>query len=130
MPLDAARRKLLYKIAMAYYEDDLTQEQIAQRFGLSRVKVSRLLRQARDEQIVRISIPPLDAKPDLERQLEARYGLDEAVIVTPVAYDTGTLTRELGAAAAQYLLRCLQGAEIVGISWGTTLRAGNYEGVE
>ena len=54
---------------MAYYEDDLTQEQIARRFGLSRIKVSRLLQQARHERIVQITIvPPLDPKPDLERR--------------------------------------------------------------
>ena len=34
---------LLYKIAKAYYEDGLTQDQIGKRFGLSRIKVSRLL---------------------------------------------------------------------------------------
>lgn len=39
----ADRRKLLYKLAKAYYEDQLTQAQIGKRFGLSRIKVSRLL---------------------------------------------------------------------------------------
>ena len=36
-------KKLLFKIAKAYYEDGLTQEQIGKRLGLSRIKVSRLL---------------------------------------------------------------------------------------
>ena len=124
MPIDAARRKLLYKIAMAYYEDDLTQEQIAQLFGLSRIKVSRLLQQARQERIVQITvIPPQDPKPDLERQLEARYRLDEAVIVSPSSYDTAALVHDLGQAGAEYLVRTLHCNEIVGISWGSTLRA-------
>jgi len=124
MPVDAARRKRLYKIAMAYYEDDLTQEQIALRFGVSRIKVSRLLQQARQERIVQIAVvAPQDAKPDVERKLEAKYGLDEVVIVTPAAYAQPNLVHDLGQAAADALARSLQGNEVVGISWGSTLRA-------
>jgi DNA-binding transcriptional regulator LsrR (DeoR family) len=123
MPVDASRKKLLYKIAMAYYQDDLTQEQIARRLGLSRIKVSRWLRQARRERIVQISIvPPLDPKPDLERKLEAIYGLDEVIVVTPGNEDAASVARDLGVAAADYLVRCLQGQEVVAMSWGSTLR--------
>jgi DNA-binding transcriptional regulator LsrR (DeoR family) len=124
MHVDGARRKLLYKVAMAYYADDLTQEQIAQRFSLSRIKVSRMLQQARQERIVQISIiAPPDPKPDLERKLEARYGLDEVIVVSPGSDERQALARELGAAAAEYLARCLQGQETVAMSWGSTLRA-------
>ena len=49
MVLTGDRHRLLYKIARAYYMDDLTQEKIGKRIGLSRMKVSRLLRQARNE---------------------------------------------------------------------------------
>jgi DNA-binding transcriptional regulator LsrR (DeoR family) len=124
MPVDAARKKLLYKIAMAYYEDDLTQEQISRRFGLSRIKVSRMLQQARHERIVQITIvPPQDPKPDLERKLEAMYGLAEVIVGARATDDSASLVRELGAAAAEYLVRCLQGREVVAMSWGSTLRA-------
>jgi DNA-binding transcriptional regulator LsrR (DeoR family) len=73
---DVETTKLLYRIARAYYENDLTQEQIGKRFGLSRIKVSRLLRRAREEGIVQITVvSPLASHADLEGQLEARYGL-------------------------------------------------------
>ena len=73
---------LLYKIAKAYYEDGLTQDQIGRRFGLSRIKVSRLLQQARQSRVVQITItPPPDSFGDLERDLETAYGLDEVVVV-------------------------------------------------
>ena len=58
MTTDQDRRKLLYKIAKAYFEEGLTQRQIGLRLGLSRIKVSRLLQQARDERIVQITITP------------------------------------------------------------------------
>jgi DNA-binding transcriptional regulator LsrR (DeoR family) len=118
----ASRKKLLYKIAKAYYEDNLTQGEIGTRFGLSRIKVSRLLQQARDEKIVQFTlIPPSESKVELERELETRYELDEAVIVSPSSYDKAVLTSALGSAAADCLLRSLQGQEVLGLSWGTTL---------
>ena len=116
------KKKLLYKLAKAYYEDNLTQGEIGKRFGLSRIKVSRLLQQARDERIVQITIiPPQEPNAELERKLEARFGLDEAVIVFPSSYDKETVVQELGPPAAECLLRSLQGNEVISISWGTTL---------
>ena len=74
MVSDVETQKLLFKIASAYYEDGLTQEQIGTRFSLSRVKVSRLLRQAREERIVQISVvPPQDSNVRLERELEHAF---------------------------------------------------------
>lgn len=118
------RKKLLYKLAKAYYEDQLTQGQIGKRFGLSRIKVSRLLQQARDEKIIQITItPPPNSNAELERELEARYGLDEVVIVSPPGYDNLTIVQEIGPAAADCLFRSLQDSEVLGLSWGTTLLA-------
>ena len=74
---------LLYKIAKAYYEDGFTQDQIGKRFGVSRIKVSRLLQQARQSRVVQITItPPADSFGDLERDLETAYPLDEVVVVS------------------------------------------------
>jgi DNA-binding transcriptional regulator LsrR (DeoR family) len=120
--MDRESRRALYKIAKAYYEDGLTQEQIGARLGLSRVKVSRMLQQAREERIVQITvIPPQDSNVDLERAVEERYGLDEAVIVSPASNDPSVIAHELGFPAAQCLVRHLQGEEVLGLTWGTTL---------
>lgn len=122
MGSDIQDQGLLYKVAKAYYEDNLTQQQIGGRFGLSRVKVSRMLRKARNSRIVQISInPPQSSNADLEREVEARYGLKEAVIITPSNHDSHTIVSELGPVAARYLLRCVEGREIVAMSWGNTL---------
>jgi DNA-binding transcriptional regulator LsrR (DeoR family) len=116
--------RLLYKVAKAYYEDNLTQEQIGDRFDLSRVKVSRLLQQAREAGIVHIVIvPPAESNADVERELEARYGLDEAVVVIPPDHTKSAVVRKVGQAAADYLGRHLHGHEVLGLSWGNTLAA-------
>ena len=124
MVLAEDRKKLLYKLAKAYYIDNLTQAEIGKRFGISRIKVSRLLQQARDEKIVQISIVPQEeTNAELERALEARFGLDEAIIFTPSSYEKPLIVQELGPHAADCLLRCLQGNEFLTLSWGTTILA-------
>jgi len=124
MRTDLARRSLLYKIANAYYEDGLTQQQIGARFGLSRIKVSRLLQRARDEGVVQITIvPPQNSDADLERALEQQYSLLEAIIVPVTTSHPAEVTPILGVAGADYLLRCLDGHEVVGLTWGSTLHA-------
>lgn len=113
---------LLYKIAKAYYEDGLTQDQIGKRLGLSRIKVSRLLQQARQSRVVQITItPPPDSHADLERELEQKLGLDEVVVISVPSTDQPTVTTLLGTAGADYLARCLTNEQTVAISWGTTL---------
>jgi len=122
MATDTEFSKLLHKVAKAYYDDGLTQQQIGERFGLSRVKVSRLLRSAREEKIVQITIaPPPSSNAEVEQQLEQKYGLKEALVVTPSSYASAPLVSELGPVAATCLTRGLQGNEVVAVSWGTAV---------
>lgn len=114
--------RLVYRIAQAYYEDGLTQQEIAGRFGISRIKVSRMLARALQEKIVRISlVSPGDLYPELEKHLEEKYGLKEAVVVDADRDRQELLEEALGRAAAGYLLSTLQGNEVVGLTWGRAL---------
>jgi DNA-binding transcriptional regulator LsrR (DeoR family) len=114
--------RLLVKIAHAYYDDGLTQKEIGERLGLSRIKVSRLLREARETGVVQIHIvAPPAADVDLERALEARYGLDEVLIATPHGDAPDAVRAALGAVAARRLARELHGDEVVALTWGSTL---------
>jgi len=115
-------KNLLYKIARAYYEDGETQKQIGKRFGLSRVKVCRLLRQARELKIVQISFMPTEGtNADIEHQIAAKFGIDEVITTTPLSYTRQAITTAIGAAAVSYLFRFLQGHESIAITWGSTL---------
>ena len=65
---------LLTEIAVAYYDQEQTQEEIAKRFGISRMKVGRLLKKARQEGIVEIrsSAPRLSSSLFRTLALSAR----------------------------------------------------------
>jgi len=125
MAISSEEHRLLYRIAQAYYVDGLTQQQIAQRFRLSRPKVSRLLQKARDERVVTITlVPPSGAFPELERALEQKYGLQEAIIISVSdPRDLSAIKRELGPAAAGWLVRAIQGDEVVALAWGLSILA-------
>ena len=104
----------LAEVARLYYVRELTQQQIAQRLGLSRFKVLRLLEQARSEGVVRFEIDePVPVRDDLSRRLEERYGLETAIVVD----------RRIADAAAAVLPRLLSPADVLGVAWGETLAA-------
>jgi len=125
MAVSSEHHRLLYRIAQAYYVDGLTQQQISKRFGLSRPKVSRLLQKARDEKVVTITlVPPSGGLAHLERELERRYGLQEVITVSVSdPQDLTSVKRELGPAAAEWLVRSMCGDEIVALSWGLSILA-------
>ena len=115
------KKNLVYKIAKAYYENGLSQQQIAEKFGLSRIMISRLLQKALHEKIVEIKIyPPEDPNVELERRLEEMYGLKEAIVV-PSSANNEEILEALGKAGVNYLQRNLNGNETISISWGKTL---------
>lgn len=125
MAVRSEQHRLLYRIAQAYYVDGLTQKQIADRFGLSRPKVSRLLQKGRDNGVISITLfPPPNGMADLEHELERAFGLQEAVVV-PVSNPGHhpTVVRELGPAAAECLNRRISGDEVLATAWGTSILA-------
>ncbi|HHW01959.1 MAG TPA: sugar-binding transcriptional regulator [Thermoanaerobacterales bacterium] len=103
-----------------YYDENKTQQEIANKLGISRPSVSRLLQKAREDGIVEIKINYGESFARLEDTLEKAFGVKE-VIITPFDEDKEGLKRLLAEAAAGFLIRALKDWDIVGVSWGTTL---------
>jgi len=116
--------RLLTKVARMYYERGLRQAAIADQLNLSQATISRLLKRAEEERLVRTTISvPLGAFPELEERLQAIYGLKDAVVVDSVK-DDDQILRDIGAAAAFYVETTVKRGEVVGISsWSATLLA-------
>ncbi|HEY0188150.1 MAG TPA: sugar-binding transcriptional regulator [Cellulomonas sp.] len=115
--------RLMARVARMHHEQGMRQTAIATELHLSTARVSRLLKRAAEEGIVRTIVTlPAGVHTDLEQALEQRYGLAEAVIVDGPDGDEAVLPA-LGAAAAVYLESTLAG-EVVGIaSWSSSLLA-------
>src|SRR5688500_1931271 len=117
--------RLMTRVARLYHDEGVRQPLIAERLHLSQPKVSRLLKQAQREGIVRISVrPPTGTNPDLEEALEARYGLKECEVVDISRDEDAAAVRELGAAAAYHLESTVRSGDVIGVSsWSATLLA-------
>jgi DNA-binding transcriptional regulator LsrR (DeoR family) len=113
------------KVARLYHEQDLSQPEIARRLHISQARVSRLLKQAQVEGIVRtMVVVPEGVRTPLEDELEQAYGLREAVVVDCFSTTDEGIAFELGHGAAAYLEATLTGGDVVGLSsWSATLLA-------
>ncbi|MCB1493388.1 MAG: sugar-binding transcriptional regulator [Rhodobiaceae bacterium] len=110
----------LVRAAWAYYVEGLTQGEVAARLGLNRVRVNRMLAQARDSGLVQIRINTSLAI-DLERRIESRFGLQRASIV-PSPADPQNLANVIAVAAAAELSGRIRDDMSVGVGWGRTLQ--------
>ncbi len=120
--LDWEEKKRLAQVANLYYMEDCTQEQIAQKVGVSRSLVSKLLQKARDVGMVEVYIKDEDFRTiQLEYQLEKKYGLKDVVVVSTSELTPEMIKREVGRAGSHYLSKSLKDVSRIGISWGATL---------
>jgi DNA-binding transcriptional regulator LsrR (DeoR family) len=101
-----------------YYRQAKSQKDVAETLGVSPATVSRLLKRAVDEGLVRVELD-LPRTQELETALVRRFGLREAVVVA--AGGRGDIREELGVAAAAYFEKVVAHGMRVGLSCGFTL---------
>jgi DNA-binding transcriptional regulator LsrR (DeoR family) len=114
---------LVAEIARAYYESDLTQQRIAERFGISRSQVSRYLQDARDRDIVQIRIvAPESRDVHAEARLRAAFPhLREAIVTSVFSQHPLVARRSVARAAARLLERLVRPNSTVCFGAGRTL---------
>lgn len=106
-----------------YYEEGLTQSEIADQMGASRPTVNAYLAEARAKGIVNISISYDSLRSaTLSGALAERFGLDDCLII-PGEGGERSLIERLGVATAQSLPRLLHSGDTVAVTWGRTMLA-------
>jgi deoxyribonucleoside regulator len=114
--------KILTKIAILYYRDGLTHQEIAARLGISRQTVGRYIERARKEGLVDIQIrSPLLFAAELETSLEREFKLNEALVVSPAVQGEDAVMEALGMAGAEYLEQHIKPDDTLGVAWGQTV---------
>ena len=113
------------RAAWAYFMQDMSQAQIAERLGVSRASVGNYLRQARESGLVRVSVDPaVTARSTLAHELARRFALEAAYLVP----DTGEMDGAgalpaVARAAGLWLDDLVPDAASVGVAWGETMHA-------
>lgn len=91
--------ELLLKVARMYYQEDLGQQEIADRIGYSRPTVSRLLAETKERGIVRFTIShPLAPALEAEERLKRKFGLRYVAVASQ---DGAVSARAVGRLAGQ-----------------------------
>ena len=119
--LSLTQHRLCARIARLYYESEMTQEQIGELLGLSRMKVNRLLGQARHAGVVQIRVnAPDEPYGRIQHDLLTTLRLqDVRVVSTPPS--PGSLRSALAAGAATWLIEQLRPDMVVGVGLGRTV---------
>lgn len=112
----------LARICHMYYEERMTQKEIAQQLGCSRIHISRMLQQARQEGIVSISIKYDGFFPELERKLSEKFPPVKFLIVNNFDGDGEALRQAIGIAGGSYVSSICQDVKGISVGWGSTMR--------
>ena len=114
--------RLMAKVARMYYTQGMRQADICERLHIHQSTVSRVLKRAEREGIVRTTVSlPSGTYTELEEGLQSAFGLDEAVVVDCLD-DEQQIAHDLGAAAAFYVETTLKPRDVIGISsWSAAL---------
>lgn len=116
------RTELLARVSSMYYEDNLTQDEIAHRIAVSRSTVSRMLQEARDSGVVEVIVHyPWKTACEIEDELVARFGLLHAKVLLGRDLSYDETLRGLGILAARYIESVLHECTVLGISWGAAV---------
>ncbi len=114
---------LLLTVCDLYYNEKMTQAQIATKLNTSRPTISRILDEAREEGIVQITISaPLVINNTLSNQVKKKFNLKNVINFKNTGnykYDL----KNLGKVTAKFVDTTIEKGSILGISWGKAMES-------
>jgi lsr operon transcriptional repressor len=112
---------LIAKVAWYYYIESMTQQTISDRLGISRMRVIKLLDEARSTGVIQFKIAKdKGVQLQIEKQLRDKYGLQDAYVI-PSPGSSSYLNEALAQAAAFYIADRLGENSFINMGYGDTL---------
>ena len=113
------------QVARMYYDQDLTTQAIADELNLSRSKVSRLLKLAKQNGLVEIRIlDPNGEAQQLESDIKNTFNIPGVYVVSvPETAGEQEWLNRVAVAAGTHLNRLMTSGATLGLAWGTTINA-------
>lgn len=120
--MDIDKKRLIIEAAKLYYQFDYTQLAIAEKLGISRPTVSRLLQQAKNHGYVKIEIvDPFNNNNELEKSLQHKYQIEEVKIAYAGEQDDQVMLQAMSDKAAEYIRDIVKDGDVLGVTWGRTM---------
>lgn len=119
-----SREEALYRAAQMYYVNNEKMDAIAAALRVSRSTVSRMLKDAREAGIVRISLTPYVSSMDkLSRELASAFGVTAHVVAVRSGQSEQQRLDSVARVTARRLEDWVRPGSTVGVAWGTTVSA-------
>jgi DNA-binding transcriptional regulator LsrR (DeoR family) len=111
------------EVASLYYEYDMNQQHISKQLFISRSKVSRMLKKAKELHIVDININyPVSRVKGLEILLKEKYQLNEVIVVKDdINHNNDLALKKICLIASKYIDSIIEDGSTIGLSWGQTV---------
>jgi len=117
--------RILARIAELHFIHRASQYKIAEKFNFSKSKVCRIIKEAKDKGVIEFKIKNFDnRKIELEKRIEDRYGLKEAIVYfnSDIPKSNEQLVfKKVGSLGAEYIKRIMSNNINIAITWGKTL---------
>jgi DNA-binding transcriptional regulator LsrR (DeoR family) len=128
-PYHDTKSDVLVTVSELYYKDGRTQQDIAERLGISRATVINYLKRSRDQGLVEIKIKGSAYQGSkLVNELRQKYSLKEVYITNTdhkrTSHEAHLSTARLAAKALEGLLK---NRDIIGVAWGRTIQLVSQE---
>lgn len=112
----------LAELSSMYYDQGLTQSEIANKLETTRFKISKYLQDARDSGVVEININyPRERLKSLERELIEKFDLKNAIIIDNKTLPYDEIIYALGKFGAEYIQGIIEENDTIGVLWGKTI---------
>ena len=106
----------LAEISNMYYNLGMTQSEIANKVSSTRFKIAKYLQEAREKQVVEISINyPRKRMLDLEETFKKKYDLKNIFILNTTIIPYDEIIPSLGKIGAKYLDSIIENNYIIGV---------------
>ncbi|WP_313584078.1 sugar-binding transcriptional regulator [Lacrimispora sp.] len=112
---------LIIKTAWYYYIENMTQQKISEKLGISRMKVIKLLEKARQDGVIQFQISQERSRHlKVEQELMRRWNLKDAFVV-PSVPGSSSINDTIAKAAAMYISDRITENTYINIGYGDTL---------
>lgn len=108
-----------YEAAMMHYVQGETMETIARRLNVSRSTVSRLIKSARDEGLVQITLhPPQEVASTIATWISEAYGVRTHVVPVPFQSNEARRLNAVAQMAGVLISNAMEPNTVIGVAWG------------
>ncbi|MDL2210844.1 MarR family transcriptional regulator [Desulfovibrio sp. OttesenSCG-928-O18] len=114
---------LTARAAYLHHVREMSQGEVAQALGVSAATVSRLLKSARENGVITISLNAAHERHlAMSEELAVRYGLADVIIAAAEGLDNEEdIKKAVAHEGARYIQRTIKPDDVLGIAWGGTI---------